>query len=336
MRFQQFLAQQNIEFSAKRYGLDAVNFMALGLFSSLIIGLILKNLGTWLGAEFLVDVGTQAQAAMGAAVGVGAAFGLKAPPLVLFASVITGLAGASAGGVVGAFVAAAVGAEFGKLLHKITPIDIIITPAATLIAGLLSAQFFAPIIAAIMASLGEFIMWAVELQPIVMSVIVAVVMGMVLTLPISSAALAISLSLGGVAAGAATIGCAAQMVGFAVMGWRDNGVAGVLSNGLGTSMLQMPNIIKNPKIWIPPTLSGALLAPFGALFGMANVPSGAGMGTSGLVGQVGTLEAMGASAQTLVLIGLFHIVLPAILTLIFAHFMRKKGWIKTGDLRLTD
>ncbi|MDO5650656.1 MAG: PTS sugar transporter subunit IIC [Moraxella sp.] len=329
-----FLKRQNVEFSLRRYGLDAMNFMALGLFSSLIIGLILKNVGTWTKLSFLVEVGTQAQSAMGVAVGVGVAYGLKAPPLVLFASVITGLAGAGLGGVVGAFVAAAIGAECGKLISKITPVDIIATPATTLITGLLGATFIAPAIAMLMTSLGEFIMWSVELQPILMSIVVAVAMGLILTLPISSAAIAISLSLSGLAAGAATVGCAAQMIGFAVLGYRDNGVSGLLSNGLGTSMLQIPNIIKNPKIWLPPTLAGAVLAPFATIFGMTNIPSGAGMGTSGLVGQVGTLDAMGTSGSVFVLIGLFHIILPAVLTLIIAYPMYKKGWIKAGDLKM--
>ncbi len=329
------LAQQNIVISWQRYGIEALNFMALGLFSSLILGLIIKNIGTWTNLPWLIDIGTQAQSLMGAAIGAGVAYALKAPPLVLFTSITTGFAGAAMGGPVGAFVAALIGAEFGKFVHRTTPLDIIVTPATTLIVGMAVAAFISPAIEQMMVSLGEFIMWAVELSPIVMSIVVAVAMGLILTLPISSAAIAISLGLGGLAAGAATVGCAAQMIGFAVMSYRDNGIGGAMACGLGTSMIQMPNILKNLKIWLPPTLSGALLAPFAtAVFGMTNIPSGAGMGTSGLVGQIGTLDAMGATLGTWGLIVAFHLLLPALLTWLIAQIFYKKGWIKTGDLRL--
>lgn len=335
MNVKALLKSKNIEFSLRRYGIEALNFMALGLFGSLIIGLILKTIGGWVNLPWLVDIGGQAQAAMGAAIGVGVAYALKAPPLVLFVSTVTGLTGAALGGPVGCFIAVAIGTEIGKLVSKTTPIDIIVTPAATLITGMAAAQFIGPIIAAAMNEAGALIMWAVELQPIWMSVIVAVLMGMILTLPISSAAIAIALSLSGLAAGAATVGCCAQMVGFAVMGFKENRWSGLLSQGLGTSMLQMPNIVKNPLIWIPPTLSGAILGPIATVgFQMSNIPSGAGMGTSGLVGQVGTINAMGNAPSVWLAIGLLHFVLPAVLTLIIAAFMRKKGWIKDGDLKL--
>lgn len=331
------LNRQNIVFSWQRYGIDALNGMALGLFSSLIIGLILKNIGTWAHFSPLVTAGGHAQAAVGAAIGAGVAFGLKAPPLVLFSSVATGLVGAELGGVVGALVASVIGAELGKFVHKTTPVDIIITPAITLCAGMSAAYAIAPAIASLMTSLGQFIGWAMELSPILMSIIIAITMGALLTLPISSAAIAISLGLSGLSAGAATVGCAAQMIGFAVMSYRDNGISGVVAQGLGTSMLQMPNILKNPKVWLPPTLAGAVLAPFATvIFGMTNIPIGAGMGTSGLVGQVGTLDAMGVSIYTIGLIALFHVVLPAILTLIFAKVMRSRGMIKDGDLKLPE
>lgn len=329
------LERQNIIISWQRYGIEALNFMALGLFSSLILGLIIKNIGTWANLPWLIDIGTQAQSMVGAAIGAGVAYALKSPPLVLFTSIITGFAGASLGGPVGAFVAALIGAEFGKFVHRTTPLDIIVTPVTTLIVGMAVAGFVSPLIAELMTSLGQFIMWAVELSPIIMSIVVAVAMGLILTLPISSAAIAISLGLGGLAAGAATVGCAAQMIGFAVMSYRDNGMGGAVACGLGTSMIQMPNILKNPKIWLPPTLAGAILAPFAtAMFGMTNIPSGAGMGTSGLVGQIGTLDAMGASLSTWGLIIVFHVLLPALLTWIFAKVMRAKGWIKDGDLAL--
>lgn len=332
-----YLARQNVVLSWQRYGIDTLNGMAMGLFGSLIIGLILKNFGTWLQLSLLITVGTHAQSAVGGAIGVGVAFGLKAPPLVLFASVATGLAGFELGGVVGALLAGMVGAECGKLLHKTTPIDIIITPAVTLMMGVATAYVFAPVIAQLMASLGELITGAMAFSPIVMSVVLAVLMGMLLTLPISSTAIAISLGLSGLSAGASTVGCACQMVGFAVMAYRDNGVSALVSHGLGTSMLQMPNILKNPKIWIPPTLSGAILAPMATVvFGMTNVPFGAGMGTSGFVGQMGTLEAMGVSGRSVGLIVLFHFVLPAVLTLMIAKVMYLKGWIRQGDLKLPD
>ena len=335
MAVKQFLAARNIEFSVRRYGVDALNFMALGLFSSLIVGLILKTIGAWADLPWLVAVGTQAQGVMGAAIGVGVAYALKAPPLVLLASVATGTAGAALGGPVGCFIAAAVGAECGKLVSKTTPVDIIVTPAVTLMAGVAVAQFIGPAIAAMMTEIGALIMWAVELQPLLMGMVVAVLMGIILTLPISSAAIAIALSLSGLAAGAATVGCCAQMVGFAVMSFKENRWAGLLSQGLGTSMLQMPNIVKNPKIWIPPIVASAVLGPVATLgFKMSNIPSGAGMGTSGLVGQVGTINAMGNAPSVWLAIGLLHFVLPALITLAVAMLLRKKGWIKEGDLKL--
>ncbi|MGV6987428.1 PTS transporter subunit IIC [Testudinibacter sp. P80/BLE/0925] len=337
MTIHEFLQRQNIQFSLKRYAIDALNFMALGLFSSLIIGLILKNIGTWIEISWLVDVGGQAQKAMGAAIGVGVAYALQAPPLVLLGSAITGLAGAALGGPVGCFFAAAIGAEFGKLVSKVTVVDIIVTPAVTLCAGVAAAQLLGAPIAALMNQIGEFIIWSVELQPLLMGMVVSVVMGILLTLPISSAAIAISLSLSGLAAGAATVGCCCQMIGFASMSFKENRWGGLLSQGLGTSMLQMPNIIRNPKIWLPPIISSAILGAFSTqVFKMTNIPSGAGMGTSGLVGQIGTLEAMGNSSQIWLAIGLLHFVLPALLTLAIAHIFRRKGWIKTGDLKLSN
>ncbi|MBP6562920.1 MAG: PTS sugar transporter subunit IIC [Neisseriaceae bacterium] len=335
MSIKTFLQQRDVEFSLKRYGIDALNFMALGLFSSLIVGLILKTIGGWASLPWLVDVGSQAQSLMGAAIGVGVAYALKAPPLVLFASVVTGSAGAALGGPVGCFVAAAIGTELGKIVHKQTPIDIVVTPAVTLIAGLAVAQYIGPPIGSMMTAIGGFIMWAVALQPLLMGMVVAVVMGILLTLPVSSAAVAIALSLSGLAAGAATVGCCAQMVGFAVMSYRENKLSGLLSQGLGTSMLQMPNIVRNPKIWIPPIVASAVLGPLSTMvFQMHNIPSGAGMGTSGLVGQVGTINAMGDGWQVWAAIGLLHFVLPAVLTLLVAAWCRRRGWIKDGDLTL--
>lgn len=335
MAIRTFLQRQNIQFSLKRYAIDALNFMALGLFSTLIIGLILKNIGVWAVLPWLIEAGSQAQAAMGAAIGVGVAYALQAPPLVLLSSTITGLAGAALGGPVGCFLAAAFGAEFGKLVSKITVVDIIVTPAVTICVGIAVAQLLGSPISALMNQIGGFIMWSVELQPLLMGMVVSVVMGIILTLPISSAAIAISLSLSGLAAGAATVGCCCQMIGFATMSFRENRWGGLLSQGLGTSMLQMPNIVRNPKIWLPPIIASAVLGPLSTLvFQMSNIPSGAGMGTSGLVGQIGTIEAMGDSSQIWLMILLLHFILPALLTLLIAAVFRRKGWIKTGDLSL--
>lgn len=328
-----FLARRDIEFSLRRYGVEALNYMTLGLFGSLVIGLILKSLGNWLALPWLVETGSMAQQSMGAALGVAVAYGLKGSPIVIFASAAIGLAAAKLGGPVGAFVAVALATEASKLVSKTTPIDIILTPATALVVGFAVAHGLSPLIGSAFAATGEAIEWAMQLQPFLMSVVIAVVMGMILTGPTSSAALAISLELDGLAGGAATVGCCAQMVGFAVMSYRENGSAGLLSQGLGTSMLQLPNIVKNPRIWIPPTLAAALLGPLATLgFGMRNVATASGMGNSGLVGQVGTLEAMGTGASVWLAIALLHFLLPAVLTFFIALPLRRLGWIKPGDL----
>ena len=330
-----FLQRKNIVFSLQRYGIDALGGMAAGLFASLILGLILKTMGQGLGLTFLQTFGAKAMACAGACIGIGVAHGLKAPALVLFASAVTGMAGMADGGPAGAFVAAVIGVECGKLVNGETKLDIFITPAATLLTGLAVATAVGPAVGSAMKGLGSLIMWATTMQPIPMGVIVSVVMGMVLTLPISSAALAIMLALGGIAAGAATVGCSCQMVGFAVMGWRVNGLSGLVSVGVGTSMLQMPNIVRNPRIWIPPTLASAVLGPLvTTLFPMTNIPEGAGMGTSGLVGQVGTFASMGSGVEVWLLVLAFHIVLPAVLTLLFANVCKRLGRFTDGDLSL--
>lgn len=339
----EFLARKDIRFTFKRYVQDALSAMALGLFASLLIGLILKTIGEQtilLWGEntisgFLVAIGSKAMAMMGAAVGVSVAYGLNAPPLVLFASAITGALGADLGGPAGAFVAAAVGSEFGKAISKETKVDIMVTPAVTLIFGGLAAQTIGPVVSLLMTSLGQIIISATEMQPFLMGIIVSVVMGLVLTAPISSAALAIMLDLDGLAAGAATAGCCAQMIGFAVISYRANGFGGFLAQGLGTSMLQISNIAKNWRILIPPTLAAAILGPISTkVFMMTNIPSGAGMGTSGLVGQIGTFTAMGFTASTLFAVLLVHIILPGILSFLIYLPMKKKGWIKDEDLKL--
>ncbi len=334
-----FLKKKNIQFTAKRYFIDALGSMAMGLFASLIVGLILQTIGRELGINFLDEIGTTAISMMGPAIGIAVAHGLGAPPLVLFASAITGMAGAAAGGGLagpaGAFVAAVIGAEFGKVVSKETKVDIIVTPAVTIIAGIAAANLVGPGVGWFMRELGQLIMTATELHPIPMGVIVAVIMGLALTAPISSAALAIMFGLGGPAAGAATVGCAAQMVGFAVASYKENGTSGLISQGLGTSMLQIANIVRNPWILLPPTLAGALLGPLATtIFQMENLPAGAGMGTSGLVGQIITVRAMGSSPQVLTAILLLHFLLPALLAYSASVFLRKKGLIKDGDYRL--
>ncbi len=338
-----FLKKKDIEFSAKRYFQDALSAMALGLFASLLIGLIIKTLGEQtallLGentvSAFLVETGTIAMGLMGAGVGVAVAGGLKAPPLVLFASAITGMMGAQLGGPAGAFLAAAFGAELGKLVSKETKVDILVTPAMTLIAGMVSATVFGPVVDALMTGLGQIIMTATDMRPFIMGIIVAVVVGLALTAPISSAALCIMLGLGGLAAGAATVGCCAQMIGFAVISFKDNGVGGLVAQGIGTSMLQISNIIKNPWILLPPTLAGAILGPVATVvFQTTNIPIGAGMGTSGLVGQIGTFTSMGFTWGVLGIVLCLHIALPAILALVVDKGLRKLGKVNPGDYKL--
>jgi len=340
------MEKEKKKFSVKEYSVNVLNYMAHGLFSSLIIGLILKQIGEKAGITLLAEFGNAAQQLMGPAIGAAVAYGVKAPPLAIFASLVTGALGAETlflteagtysikiGEPVGALVAALVGAELGKLINGKTKLNIILVPAVTIITGGIVATFVSPFMSSVMAGLGQMINYATELQPIPMGIVVSTAMGMILTLPISSAAIAISLKLEGLAAGAATIGCCAQMIGFAVASYRENKFGGLIAQGLGTSMLQMPNIIKNPLIWIPPTLSSAILGPIAsAVFKMKNIAVGAGMGTSGLVGQFATIDAMGLSSLPQIII--LHFIAPAVLTLVFSEFMRKKGWIKPGDMRL--
>ncbi|HPE68239.1 MAG TPA: PTS sugar transporter subunit IIC [Thermotogota bacterium] len=338
--------------SFRQLAIDALNGMALGLFASLIIGLILKQLGDFLRWELLSTLGLFAQRMMGPAIGAGVAYSLKTPPLGIFSVLVTGAIGAgtlrfvaqsgawqaSIGEPVGALVAALAGVIIAKTIAGKTRVDIVLVPALTILGGGLVGVFFGPLAAAFMNWLGGLINQATVLQPIPMGIIVSSAMGMILTLPISSAALAISLQLSGLAAGASVVGCSCQMIGFAVMGFRENGVGGLLAQGLGTSMLQIPNIIKNPWIWVPPTLASAILGPFATtLFGMQNNPVGAGMGTSGLVGQIGTFAAMEGLEpgwSILLKIGLLHFLLPAILSLSIAYLLRKYGKIREGDLKL--
>ena len=335
MKVKEFLKKKDIVISLKRYGVEAMGAMTLGLFSSLIMGLILREIGRRVGIDFMVDMGGWAMGATGYAIGVAVAYGLKAPPLVIFSSAAVGFVGDYLGGPAGGFIAALIGAELGKLVSKETKVDIIVTPVVTLMTGMGIALAVGPAIGWFMTTIGDFIMWATELIPSVMGAIVAVVMGMALTGPISSAALSIMLGLSGIAAGAAVAGCAANMVGFAVASYRENKVSGLVSQGLGTSMLQLPNIIKNPRIWIPPIIASAVAGIISAaVFRMENIPEGAGMGTSGLVGQFGAFTAMGFTWVVFVQVVIVHFVLPAVICILVSEFMRKKGWIKFGDMKL--
>ena len=340
-----FLRRKGVVLSIREYVITALSYMALGLFSSLIIGLIIKTVGEQLViylspgiAEAMIEMGSFAMddKVMGGAIGVAIAYGLKAPPLVLFSSLFAGAFGAELGGPAGSYIATLFAVEFGKVVYQETRVDIIVTPLVTIGVGFLLGAFIGPPIHSAMVGFGEIVNWSTEQQPFIMGILVAVLMGWALTAPISAAAIAIMLSLDGLAAGAATIGCAAQMVGFAVSSYRENGVGGLLGQGIGTSMLQVANIIKNPRILIPPTVAGVVFAPVATvLLGMTNNASGAGMGTSGFVGQIMTFESMGFSWAILISIVLLHFVGPAVVSLVISEWMRKKGWIQPGDMKIT-
>lgn len=345
-----FLKRKNVLFSAKRYGIDAMGAMAQGLFASLLIGTIIKTLGQQLNVQFLIDAGNFAQQVAGPAMAVSIGAALSAPQLVLYSLIAVSMAAnklGGAGGPLAVYFITIVASECGKIVSKETKVDILVTPAVTILVGVGLSVLCAPAIGAAASSVGDFIKWATNLQPLLMGILVSVVVGMALTLPISSAAICAALSLTGLAGGAAVAGCCAQMVGFAVMSFRENGVGGLVSQGLGTSMLQMPNIIRNPRVWIPPTLASAITGPIATcLFHLEmNGPAvSSGMGTCGLVGQIGVytgwLNDIAAGTKAAILpmdwVGLILIcfVLPAVLTLLFAFFLRKWGWIKGGDLKL--
>lgn len=326
---------------AKRWFVDAMGAMALGLFSSLIIGLIITQLARIPLLSFLSAYGAIVSAkspVVGAAIGVAVSWGLKGTPLTMFSSAVAGAFGYQAGGPVGAYIGALVGSEFARIIAGKTKVDIILTPLFTIIPGCAAAQFTGPYIQSVMTGLGETINRATELSPLPMGIIVAVIVGMALTAPISSAALCIMLDLNGLAAGAAAAGCCAQMIGFAVMSYKENGVGGLISQGIGTSMLQFGNIMRKPIIWLPPTIASAICGVLSTtLFKMTNIASGAGMGTSGLVGQFGAVTAMEGTLATpmiLTYIAILHFIIPAVATLAIAEGMRKMKWIKSGDLKI--
>ena len=334
-----YLDEQGITLSPKVYFIDALGAMAFGLFASLLVGTILNSIGNTFNIPFLTErIWPLVGQATGAAIAVSIAYALKAPNLVLFASTIVGLGSYELGGPVGVYIATIFATEFGKIVSKRTKLDIIITPTITILVGILVGDFIGPGVAAFMTGLGNIIMKATELQPFLMGIVVAVLVGIALTLPISSAAICMMLSLSGIAGGAATVGCAAQMIGFAVISYKDNGMQGLLAQGLGTSMFQVPNIIKNPWIALPPTLAGAILGPVSTLvFKMENSPLGSGMGTSGLVGQISTVNTMAANRSLsilLVQILLLHFILPALISYITYKIMYKKGLIKDNDMKI--
>ncbi len=319
--------------------------MALGLFSSLIIGLILKQVGKYTGISSLMVYGQIAQYMMGPAIGAGVAYSITKNPLSIFSCLICGAIGAGTVGFndgiavlkigepVGALIAAVVGAEVSRLVEDRTKLNIVVIPAAVLIVGGFAGNLVGPYITSFMVAIGGFINSLTKLHPIPMGILVSVFMGIILTLPISSAAISISLGLSGLAAGASTVGCAAHMIGFAVSSFRENGFSGLISQGLGTSMLQISNIVKKPVIALPAILTSAILGPVSTvLFKMENNRIGGGMGTSGLVGQFATIETMGVSSMPKVII--LHFILPIILSFFISEYMRKKEWIKFGDMKI--
>lgn len=343
-----------------RIFIEGLSGMAHGLFATLIVGTIIQQIGTLVGGQtgnLLYAIGKVAAALTSAGIGVGVAYRFKASSLVVLSAATAGMVGgfaskllagtvlnegamvfAGPGEPLGAFLAAYIGIEVGQLIAGKTKIDILLTPIVTVGAGSVAGLLAGPPISRFMTKIGEMINWGTEQQPLVMGIVVSVLMGMALTLPISSAALGVILNLNGLAAGAATIGCCCNMVGFAVASFRENKIGGLLAQGIGTSMLQIPNIVRNPLIWLPAILSSAILGPIGTLvLKMTNNATGSGMGTAGLVGQIMTWQTMTATEpSTIVLIKIFviQIILPAIVTAAIAEFMRRKKWIKQGDMKL--
>ncbi|MBE6282641.1 MAG: PTS sugar transporter subunit IIC [Bacteroides sp.] len=324
----------------KTYIVDALSFMAMGLFCSLILGLIIKQIALIPRFDFLKDIAVLLQSVpvVGGSIGMAISLGLKRAPLVTISAVAVGALGYQFGGPIGAYLATIVGIESGSLLSKRTPVDIIVTPLVAVVAGGLFAKYCCVPINEWVMSLGAVINRATMLNPFIMGVVVSVSVGCLLTLPISSAALCISIGIGGLAAGAATAGCCSQMIGFAVISYKDNGVGGLISQGLGTSMLQIGNIARKPIIWLAPTLTSAILGPVSTMwFKLTNNAAGAGMGTAGLVGPLGCWDTMAASTdQSMLFIEILslYFVAPAVLSLFFHFIMKRIGWVKDGDMKL--
>ena len=364
-KFLAFFKRKNVTFSLQRYGIDALGAMAQGLFCTLLVGTILNTLGQQLHIGFLNEiivtlksgdqqigytVGGLASALVGPGIAVAIGFALQTPPLVLFSLIVVGFAAnamGGAGGPLAVYVIAIVAAETGKLVSKETKVDILVTPIVTILVGVAVAKLIAAPIGAAASAVGDFVKWATVLQPFWMGILVSAVIGIALTLPISSAAICAALGLTGLAGGAAVAGCCAQMVGFAVMSFRENRWGGLVAQGVGTSMLQMPNIVKNPRIWIPPTLASMITGPLATCVFQLEMNGSAvssGMGTCGFVGQIGVYTgwvadvASGAKAAITPMdwagLVLICFVLPAILSWIFCEILRKIGWIRENDLRL--
>lgn len=343
-----------------RIFIEGLSAMAHGLFATLIIGTIIQQIGTFMGGnigEMIFIAGKLAAALTGAGIGVAVAYKFKEAPLVVVSAATAGMAGAFASSILagkvfvdgamvfagpgeplGAFIAAYVGIFFGHMVSGKTKVDILVTPVVTIGSGCLVGFLIGPPISEFMSWLGSLINWGTEQQPFLMGIVVSVLMGMILTLPISSAALGVILNLSGLAAGAATIGCCCNMIGFAVASWRENKFSGFLAQGIGTSMLQIPNIVRRPLIWLPVILSSAVLGPIGTmLLHMTNNATGSGMGTAGLVGPLMTWQVMTQSEAGVIVLGkiiLIQFILPAAVTLLISEFMRKKKWIRQGDMKL--
>ena len=362
-KFKAFLKRKDIEISLRRYGIDALSAMAQGLFCSLLIGTILNTLGTQFNIGFLTapiypdgpTIGGAAMQMVGPAMAVAIGYALHAPAMVLFSLVPVGFATnaiGGAGGPLAVLVTAVIAAEFGKMVSKETKVDILVTPIVTILVGIGLAMLVAKPIGDAANAVGKVIMWATEQKPFVMGILVSVIVGIALTLPISSAAICAALSLTGLAGGAAVAGCCAQMVGFAVMSFRENRWGGLVSQGLGTSMLQMGNIVRNPKIWIAPILTSAITGPIATCvfkLQMNGAAINSGMGTCGLCGPIGVwtgwvapseaalangAAAISPTAMDWIGLALIAIVLPAVICWLLGQLSRKLGWIRQGDLKL--
>ena len=354
-KFKAFLKRKNIEISAKRYFVDALGAMAQGLFCSLLIGTIIKTIGDQAGVQFLTDIGTYAMAVSGPAMAIAIGYALKADPMVLFSLAAVGWAAnaeGGAGGPLAVLVVAIVAAEFGKAVSKETKVDILVTPGVTILVGVSLAKLIAPPIGSAASAFGMLIDNATKMQPFLMGIAVSVLVGVALTLPISSAAICAALGLTGLAGGAAVAGCCAQMVGFAVISFKENGWGGIVSQGIGTSMLQMGNIVKNPRIWIAPVVTSAITGPIATCvfkLEMNGAPINSGMGTCGMCGPIGVMTGWVSPSEAAMAKGaaaispawtdwlgmiLICIVLPAVIAPLINLLCRKAGWVREGDMKI--
>ena len=344
--------KEKLKIYFKKYLIDAMGAMAQGLFASLLIDTIFSTIGKYTGIAFFGELNSYAAGATGMAIGAAVAYSMKAHPLVIFSAATVGSAGYAIGmdvekigaageiyhaaaGPAGAFIAVIIAVELGMLVSKKTRVDILVTPAVTVLSGVLAAKLISPGIGWLMYMLGHFVNTATEYHPFFMGIVISVVVGMVLTLPISSAALCSMIGIAGIAGGAAAVGCCCQMVGFAACSFRENRWSGLVSQGLGTSMLQMGNICRHPQIWLPPTLAAAICGPLSTvLFRLECEGVAAGMGTCGLVGPIGILAASGMGAGSWLGIGLLCVLMPAALSVLFTELMRKLGWVRDGYMKL--